>query len=54
MSIGISKKSTLGILDEGFSYSGIFESIDVLPGEHDIAFGLYPSKVVDGKLEFRR
>ena len=42
------------ILDEGFIYSGVFGSIDVLPGEHDIAFGLYPSKVVDGKLEFRR
>jgi len=42
------------ILDEGFSYSGVFGSIDVLPGEHDIAFPLVPSKVVDGKLEFRR
>jgi len=42
------------ILDEGFSYSGVFGSIDVLPGEHDIAFTLYPSQVVDGKLVFRR
>jgi len=42
------------ILDEGFSYSGVFGSIDVLPGEHDISFPLHPSKVVDGKLEFRR
>jgi len=42
------------LLDQGFSYSGVFGSIDVLPGEHDIAFPLVPSKVVDGKLEFRR
>jgi len=42
------------ILDKGFSYSGVFGSIDVLPDEHDMSFPLYPSEVVDGKLEFRR
>jgi len=42
------------ILDEGFSYSGVFGSIDALPGEHDISFPLFPSQVVDGKLVFRR
>ena len=42
------------ILDEGFSYSGVFGSVDVLPGEHDIVFPLFPSQVVDGKLVFRR
>jgi branched-chain amino acid transport system substrate-binding protein len=42
------------ILDDGFSYSGVFGSIDALPGEHDISFPLFPSQVVDGKLVFRR
>ena len=42
------------ILDEGFTYSGVFGSIDVLPGDHDISFPLFPSQVVDGKLVFRR
>jgi len=42
------------ILDEGFSHSGVFGSIDALPGEHDISFPLFPSQVVDGKLVFRR
>ncbi len=50
----LSRDNVKRILDEGFSYSGVFGSIDVLPGEHDIAFPLVPSKVVDGKLEFRR
>ncbi len=50
----LSRDNVKRILDEGFIYSGVFGSIDVLPGEHDIAFGLYPSKLVDGKLEFRR
>jgi len=50
----LSRDNVKHILDQGFIYSGVFGSIDVLPGEHDIAFGLYPSKVVDGKLEFRR
>ncbi len=42
------------ILDNGFSYSGVFGSIDALPEEHDIAFPLHPAQVVNGKLEFRR
>jgi len=42
------------ILDEGFSYSGVYGSIDVLPGEHDMSFPLFPAQVVDGKLVFRR
>jgi branched-chain amino acid transport system substrate-binding protein len=50
----LSRENVKHLFDEGFIYSGVFGSIDVLPGEHDIAFGLYPSKVVDGKLEFRR
>jgi branched-chain amino acid transport system substrate-binding protein len=50
----LSRDNVKRILDAGFIYSGVFGSIDVLPGEHDFAFGLYPSKVVDGKLEFRR
>jgi len=42
------------ILDRGFSHSGVFGSVDVLPGEHDISFPLFPSQIVDGKLVFRR
>ncbi|MCH7758592.1 MAG: ABC transporter substrate-binding protein, partial [Thaumarchaeota archaeon] len=42
------------ILDEGFSYSGVFGNVDVLPGEHDMSFPLFPSQVIDGKLVFRR
>jgi len=42
------------ILDEGFTHSGVFGSIEALPGEHDISFPLFPSQVVDGKLVFRR
>jgi len=42
------------ILDKGFSYSGVFGSIDALPGEHDISFPLLPAQVVNGKLVFWR
>ena len=42
------------VLDEGFSYSGVFGNVDVLPGEHDMSFPLFPSQVVNGKLVFRR
>jgi branched-chain amino acid transport system substrate-binding protein len=50
----LSRDNVKRILDRGFSYSGVFGSIDVLPGEHDMSFPLLPAQVVDGKLEFRR
>jgi branched-chain amino acid transport system substrate-binding protein len=42
------------ILDQGFSYSGVFGSVDILPGEHDMGFQLFPSHIVNGEIEFRR
>jgi branched-chain amino acid transport system substrate-binding protein len=50
----LSRDNVKRILDEGFSYSGVFGSVDALPGEHDIAFPLFPSQIVNGELEFRR
>jgi len=50
----LSRDNVKRILDEGFIYSGVFGSVDVLPGEHDISFLLFPAQVIDGKLEFRR
>jgi len=50
----LSRDNVKRILDRGFSYSGVFGSIDALPGEHDIAFPLLPAQIVDGKLVFRR
>ena len=50
----LSRENVKNILDQGFSYSGVFGSIDALPGEHDIAFPLFPSQIVNGELEFRR
>jgi ABC-type branched-subunit amino acid transport system substrate-binding protein len=50
----LSRDNVKRILDEGFSYSGVFGSIDALPGGHDIAFPLLPAQIVDGKLVFRR
>jgi len=50
----LTRANVKGILDKGFSYSGVFGSVDALPGEHDIAYPLHPAQVVDGKLVFRR
>ncbi len=50
----LSRDNVKNILEQGFSYSGVFGSVDALPGEHDISFPLLPAKVVNGKLEFRR
>jgi ABC-type branched-subunit amino acid transport system substrate-binding protein len=50
----LSRDNVKRILDEGFTHSGVFGSVEVLPGEHDMSFPLFPSQVVDGKLVFRR
>jgi len=50
----LTRENVKNILDQGFSYSGVFGSVDILPGEHDMGFQLFPSQVVNGELEFRR
>ncbi len=48
----ISRKSVKSVLEEGFMYSGVFGSIDVKAGEHDIIFPLHPAQIVDGTLKY--
>lgn len=50
----LSRENVKNILDDGFSYSGVFGSVDILPGEHDMGFQLFPSHIVNGEIEFRR
>jgi len=50
----LSRDRVKNILDQGFSYSGVFGSVDILPNEHDMAFQLFPSQLVNGEPEFRR
>ena len=50
----LTRENVKNILDNGFSYSGVFGSIDILPGEHDMGFSLFPSHIVNGDIEFRR
>ena len=50
----LSRDNVKRILDRGFSYSGVFGSVDALPEEHDIAFPLFLTQISDGKLVFRR
>lgn len=41
-------------LDDGFVYSGVFGSINVSAGEHDMSYPLYPARIVDGELDYLR
>ena len=41
-------------LNSGFTYSGIFGTVEVLPKEHDIQFQLFPSKIINGEIQFER
>ena len=48
----ISRENVKSLLEGGFIYSGVFGSIDVTPGEHDITFPLHPARIVDGEVEY--
>ena len=48
----VSRESVKSVLEEGFIYSGVFGSIDVKPGEHDIIFPLHPARIVDGEVKY--
>lgn len=48
----ISRENIKSLLEEGFVYSGVFGSIDVKPGEHDITFPLHPAQIVDGEIRY--
>jgi ABC-type branched-subunit amino acid transport system substrate-binding protein len=50
----ISRENVKILMEEGFIYSGVFGSIDVKPGDHDITFPLYPARIVDGKIKYLR
>lgn len=48
----LSRENLKRILDQGFTYSGVFGTVDVLKGGHDLSFPLYPTQIVDGKIEY--
>jgi len=50
----LSRRSVKNLLEEGLIYSGIFGSIDVKPGEHDITFPLHPARIADGEVKYLR
>jgi len=49
----ISREGVKRVLEEGFIYYGVFGSLGVKAGEHDISFPLYPAQIVDGKVQYR-
>ena len=50
----ISRKNVKNLLEQGFIYPGVFGDIDVKPGEHDIAFPLFPAKIVENGIKYLR
>lgn len=48
----ISRKSIKKLMEEGFLYNGVFGSIEVELGEHDIIIPLHPAQIVEGGLEY--
>ena len=50
----VSRESVKSVLEQGFIYPGVFGSINVKPGEHDITFPLHPARIVDGEVKYLR
>ena len=49
----LSRQSVREMLAAGFEYSGIFGHIRIRAGEHEIAFPLYPTQILNGTLTYR-
>jgi len=48
----VSRGNVKNVLNSGFTYSGLFGTIEVDPNNHDMGFQLFPAKIVNGGLEF--
>jgi branched-chain amino acid transport system substrate-binding protein len=48
----VSRQGLRNVLDAGFDYSGVFGSVRLKPGEHDLTFPIYPVQVVNGSLKY--
>lgn len=49
----LSRVSVKNLLEGGFQYSGVFGSLNIKPGQHELSIPLFPAQVVDGKLRYR-
>ena len=49
----ISRERVKSLLEEGFTYSGVFGMVNVRPGEHDISFHLHPAQIINGEVKYR-
>jgi branched-chain amino acid transport system substrate-binding protein len=49
----LSRQSVKDVMEAGFEYSGVFGPVRVRPGEHVIAFPLYPAQILNSTLKFR-
>ena len=50
----ISRDNIRKLLERGFTYPGIFGTIDVTAGERDINFPLHPARIAGGELKYTR
>ena len=49
----LSRQSVRDVLAAGFDYSGVFGPVRVRPGEHVLAFPMYPAQILNNILNFR-
>ena len=49
----LTRENLRQVLDQGFSYSGVFGEVNASPGTRDITFGMHVTQIVDGKVEYR-
>ncbi|MBN1991259.1 MAG: ABC transporter substrate-binding protein [Anaerolineae bacterium] len=49
----ISREQVKKLLEQGFTYPGVFGELNVAPGEHEIGFPFHPAQIVNGEVKYR-
>lgn len=50
----LNRNQVRDVLDQGFSYSGVFGVVHLTPGTHQVSFPLFPARATGGELEYLR
>jgi hypothetical protein len=50
----VDRENVRSILAYGYQYTGILGNLTVRKGERDIAFPLYPARIIDGEIRYLR
>ena len=48
----VSRDTVKLVFDEGFTYHGVFGTLNVNPGDHEMGFSVVPAQIIDGEVNY--